>query len=342
MTKPRLQRVLVTGGLGFIGTNFVRMILAEGIECIGNIDKVTYASNTDAKVQFESDRRYRFFEVDLTDTQATRKAVLDFEPDVVVHFAAESHVDRSIESSAAFIQTNIVGTFNLLEACREYSDGKQADQSNNLRFIHVSTDEVYGSLGSSGLFYETSQYQPNSPYSASKAASDHLARAWHHTYGLPVIVTNCSNNFGPYQNAEKLIPTVISCCLENKLIPIYGTGENVRDWIYVDDHNRAIFAAIAHGVPGESYNIGGNNEIKNIDLVNSICLLMDEMRPKKSGSYLDLITFVEDRKGHDYRYAIDSSKAKQALHWECEVPFQAGLRNTLRWYIARSRDGMNG
>ena len=229
MTKPRIQRLLVTGGLGFIGTNFVRMMLAEGIECIGNVDKVTYASNLDAKMQFEGDSRYRFFEVDLADMQATRKTVLDFEPDVVVHFAAESHVDRSIASSAAFIQTNIVGTFNLLEAFREYSDAKQPDQSKNLRFIHVSTDEVYGSLGASGLFSETSQYQPNSPYSASKAASDHLARAWHHTYGLPVIITNCSNNFGPYQNAEKLIPRVISCCLANKPIPIYGTGENVRD-----------------------------------------------------------------------------------------------------------------
>lgn len=338
MTKLRHQRILVTGGLGFIGINFVKMMLTEDIECIGNIDKVTYASNLDAKAQFEDDKRYRFYKVDLVNADATLKTILNFQPDLVVHFAAETHVDRSIANSSAFLQTNVVGTFNLLEAFKEYTHTISARMSEDIRLIHVSTDEVYGSLGDNGLFSEKSQYQPNSPYSASKAASDHLARAWHHTYGLPIIITNCSNNYGPYQNIEKLIPTVISCCLQNKSIPIYGNGQNVRDWIHVDDHNRAIVAAISYGIPGESYNIGGNQEVKNIDLITEICRLMDKMNPKKNGSYSEHIIFVDDRKGHDYRYAIDTFKAKRSLGWDVEIPFKDGLANTLKWYIQRAKD----
>ena len=289
MNKLSHQRILVTGGLGFIGTNFIKLALKENIECIGNIDKVTYASNLDAKAQFENNKKYHFYKVDLADADATLEAVFEFEPDLVVHFAAESHVDRSIADSAVFLQTNVMGTFNLLEAYRKYIANKHDKIDTDIRFIHVSTDEVYGSLEDNGLYSEKSQYQPNSPYSASKAASDHLARAWYHTYGLPVIITNCSNNYGPFQNSEKLIPTVISCCLENKPIPIYGNGQNIRDWIHVDDHNRAIIAAILRGTPGESYNIGGNQELKNIDLVTEICHLMDKMKSKKNGSYVELM-----------------------------------------------------
>lgn len=330
------QRILVTGGLGFIGANFIKMLLEKGVICLGNIDKVTYASNLDLMAQFNNDSRYHFFKIDLADADKIRNVIWEFEPDVVVHFAAESHVDRSISDSSTFIQTNVVGTFNLLEALREYSCLITPKANKKVRLIHVSTDEVYGTLGETGSFTEKSQYKPNSPYSASKAASDHLARAWHHTYGLPVIVTNCSNNYGPYQNIEKLIPTVISCCLLGKPIPVYGNGQNVRDWIHVDDHNRGILAAISNGVPGESYNLGGYQEVKNIDLILQICQLMDQIRPKHGWLHKDLITFVEDRKGHDYRYAINASKAADLLDWKAEIPLIEGLSSTLQWYIERA------
>ena len=312
MKKNFPKRLLVTGGLGFIGANFIKMMLSEDIDCIGNIDKITYASNLEVKPQFESDNRYRFLKSTLLIRMRLENLflVLNQRWSSILR---KSHVDRSIASSKDFIQTNVVGTFNLLEAFKEYMGTVDVIGAKDLRFIHVSTDEVYGSLGDNGLFRKNPNISLTHLIRRRQRRTIWLVFA--HTHGVPVIITNCSNNFGPYQNLEKLIPTIISCCLQGQPIPVYGTGENIRDGIYVDDHNRAIVAAILKGIPGESYNIGANHEIKNIDLVKEICRLIDEMRPKEKSSYEELITFVEDRKGHDYRYAIDSSKARRSLQW---------------------------
>ncbi len=317
------MKYLVTGGAGFIGSNFLVKYVAERpddhFHCI---DKLSYASNLASLSSIDRLPNYQFSRLDLVDPVATSLLVNEYAPDVIIHFAAESHVDRSIAGPAEFIQSNIVGTFNLLEAAR---------QKGVSRFHHVSTDEVYGSLGEEGLFVETTPYDPSSPYSASKAASDHLVRAYHRTYKLPITITNCSNNYGPRQFPEKLIPLMILNCLEGKPLPIYGKGLNTRDWLYVDDHNSAIMAVIDSGREGETYNIGGNAEQKNIDVVKTICRLMGEETGK--GDLSDLITYVADRPGHDWRYAIDASKLKDELGWEPTETFDTGIQKTIQWYL---------
>ena len=317
------MKYLVTGGAGFIGSNFLVKYVAERpddhFHCI---DKLSYASNLASLSPIDRLPNYQFSRLDLVDPVATSLLVNEYAPDVIIHFAAESHVDRSIAGPAEFIQSNIVGTFNLLEAAR---------QKGVSRFHHVSTDEVYGSLGEEGLFVETTPYDPSSPYSASKAASDHLVRAYHRTYKLPVTITNCSNNYGPRQFPEKLIPLMILNCLEGKPLPIYGKGLNTRDWLYVDDHNSAIMAVIDSGREGETYNIGGNAEQKNIDVVKTICRLMGEETVK--GDLSDLITYVADRPGHDWRYAIDASKLREELGWEPTETFDTGIQKTIQWYL---------
>ncbi|GAB5517438.1 dTDP-glucose 4,6-dehydratase [Rhodopirellula baltica] len=360
------MRILITGGAGFIGSNLVRLALAEGHHVL-NVDALTYAGNLASLTDVASDPRYQFAQVDITDATAVGEAVSGFQPDAVMHLAAESHVDRSIDGPGQFIQTNVIGTFHLLQASLEYHRSLPAERAARFRFLHVSTDEVYGSLGETGLFTETTPYDPHSPYSASKASSDHLARAWQDTYGLPVLVTNCSNNYGPYQFPEKLIPVVILKCLRGEPIPVYGKGENIRDWLYVEDHCRALLSVVQRGTPGETYNIGGNNEQRNIDLVHLICDLMDELRPHSelhppsgrveqsegrapqhnsprpvSGrgaggegptAHSSLITFVTDRPGHDLRYAIDASKIKRELGWEPQENFESGFCKTVQWYL---------
>lgn len=328
------KRYIVTGGAGFIGANFVHGLLAaEPGSQVLNLDKLTYAGNRDSVRELESHPNYTFQQGDICDEGLIEKLFADFKPTTIVHFAAESHVDRSIDGPDSFIDTNILGTYQLLKMARTYWDRLPKDGKDLFRFLHVSTDEVYGSLGEDGLFTEETAYEPNSPYSASKAASDHLVRAWHHTYGLPVLTTNCSNNYGPYQFPEKLIPVVILNALDDKPLPIYGDGSNVRDWLYVVDHCNAIRQVIIAGKPGETYNIGGNNEKSNLEVVAAVCELLDEMRPKSSGSYKDLITFVPDRPGHDQRYAIDASKIKQELGWVPAESFETGMRKTVAWYL---------
>lgn len=317
------MRYLVTGGAGFIGSNFLVKFVAERPnDTFLNVDKLSYASNLGSLASISGSDNYQFQRVDLVDAPAVSELVETFKPDVVVHFAAESHVDRSISGPAEFIQSNIVGTFNLLEAAR---------RTGVERFHHVSTDEVYGSLGEEGFFVETTPYDPSSPYSASKAASDHLVRAYHRTYGMPITITNCSNNYGPRQFPEKLIPLMILNCLEGKLLPVYGQGLNTRDWLYVDDHNSAIMAVLERGRVGETYNIGGNAEQKNIDVVKTICRLMGEATGK--GDLSHLIRYVADRPGHDWRYAIDASKLRTELGWEPIETFETGIRKTIQWYL---------
>lgn len=329
------KRYLVTGGAGFIGANFIHYLVKQEPDAkILNYDKLTYAGNRDSLKTIESKHRnYEFVQADICDSEKVKETILSFKPTTVVHFAAESHVDRSIDGPGEFIQTNIIGTYNLLDHSAGYwknlSDSEKAD----FRFLHVSTDEVFGSLGSEGYFTEETPYAPNSPYSASKASSDHLVRAWFHTFGLPVVTTNCSNNYGSYQFPEKLIPVIILNCLNNNPIPVYGDGSNIRDWLYVVDHCSAIHRVICQGVPGETYNVGGNNEKTNLQVVQTICDLLDEMRPKESGSYRELITFVKDRPGHDQRYAIDSSKLVNALGWSPDESFDTGIRKTVQWYL---------
>lgn len=333
------MRFIVTGGAGFIGSAVVRHLIADTGHEVLNLDKLTYAGNLDNLSSVADDPRYRFERADICDPSAIRRIFEDYKPDVVMHLAAESHVDRSIDGPGTFIETNVVGTFVLLEAARWHwaalqnlDDGGEAKA--RFRFHHVSTDEVFGSLGAEGFFHEDSTYQPNSPYSASKAGSDHLARAWHHTYGLPTVASNCSNNYGPYHFPEKLIPLVILNALEGKPLPVYGTGANVRDWLYVEDHARALVEIATRGVIGESYNVGGWNERRNIDVVEAICDLVDEMAPSKDiGGRRRLITFVTDRPGHDGRYAIDAGKIKRELGWEPRETFESGLRKTVRWYL---------
>jgi dTDP-glucose 4,6-dehydratase len=331
------QRILVTGGAGFIGGALCRHLIANGEAGVINLDKLTYAANLDSLAAIAEHPRYRFEKADICDGPALGGLFARHRPDAVLHLAAESHVDRSIDGPAAFIETNVVGSYMLLETAREYWRGLDAQGRQDFRFIHVSTDEVYGSLGKEGLFREDTAYQPNSPYSASKAAADHLARAWHHTYGLPVIITNCSNNYGPYQFPEKLIPLTIVNALAGRKLPVYGRGENRRDWLHVEDHVRGLCLALDKGRPGEKYNFGGGAERRNIEVVRAICTILDRLRPDAGGaSYGRLIEFVTDRPGHDLRYAIDAGLAKRALGWRPEVQFDAGLEKTVHWYLDNS------
>ena len=328
------RTIVVTGGAGFIGSALVRHLLAETDHRVVNLDKLTYAGNLDSLEPVLPSARYTFEQVDVCDAADVSSVFEAHRPDAVVHLAAESHVDRSIDSAGEFVQTNVVGTFTLLEAARRFWKGLAGGERERFRFLHVSTDEVYGSLGSEGSFTETTAYQPNSPYSASKAGSDHLARAWHHTYDLPVLVTNCSNNYGPYQFPEKLIPVVILNALRGKPIPVYGRGENVRDWLFVDDHVRALLAVLERGTVGETYNVGGHNEWSNLDVVHAICALMDELAPDpRIGEHASLVSFVQDRPGHDLRYAIDAGKIRRELGWQPAETFETGLRKTVQWYL---------
>ncbi len=328
------MKLFVTGGAGFIGSSVVRRALATTDHTIVNVDKLTYAGNLESLAEAAKSPRYVFEQVDICNREAVRALFAKHKPDAVMHLAAESHVDRSIDGPGEFIQTNIVGTYNLLDATRAYWTELPADKKAAFRFHHISTDEVYGALGPKGLFTEDTPYQPNSPYSASKASSDHLVRAWHHTYGLPTVTTNCSNNYGPFQFPEKLVPLVTLNALEGKPLPVYGKGENIRDWLYVDDHAEALLLCLARGKVGETYNIGGHNEKMNIDVVHGICDLLDEMRPDaKIGKRRSLVRYVTDRPGHDFRYAIDASKIQRELGWKPKETFTTGLRKTLAWYL---------
>jgi dTDP-glucose 4,6-dehydratase len=328
------RRFLVTGGAGFIGSAVVRHLIQDHADTVCVLDKLTYAGNLDNLSAVASDPRFRFVHSDICDASAVRALLADFQPDVVMHLAAESHVDRSINGPAAFIETNICGTFHLLEAARDFWQGLRGQKKHAFRFHHVSTDEVFGSLDDTGLFSEKSPYQPNSPYSASKAASDHLVRAWHHTYGLPVVTSNCSNNYGPYHFPEKLIPLTILNALEGKPLPVYGTGDNIRDWLYVEDHARALATIAAHGRIGQSYNIGGGNERSNLEVVTAICNLIDEIAPDPIvAPRRRLIRFIADRPGHDKRYAMDATKIKHELGFVPRETFETGLYKTVRWYL---------
>jgi dTDP-glucose 4,6-dehydratase len=326
--------ILVTGGAGFIGANFILDWIEQVGEPVLNLDALTYAGNLESLASLKDDARHVFVHGDITDRALLDRLFADHKPRAVVHFAAESHVDRSIHGPAAFVKTNIEGTFTLLEAARAHWSGLQGDAKANFRFHHVSTDEVYGSLAKGeAAFTETRTYEPNSPYSASKAASDHLVRAWFHTYGLPVVTTNCSNNYGPYHFPEKLIPLMIVNALAGKPMPVYGDGQQIRDWLYVKDHGSAIRAVLARGRPGETYNIGSWNEKPNIEIVQTVCALLDEMRPDPAGSHARLITYVTDRPGHDRRYAIDARKIERELGWKPAETFETGIRKTVRWYL---------
>ena len=328
--------ILVTGGAGFIGSNFVHAWLAQHDEVLVNLDKLTYAGNLRNLHALAGDSRHHFVQGDIGDTTLVSQLLATHQPRAVLHFAAESHVDRSIHGPMDFIQTNVVGTFQLLESVRAYWAGLDDHAKPSFRFLHVSTDEVYGSLAADApAFSETHPYEPNSPYSASKAASDHLVRAWHHTYGLPVLTTNCSNNYGPYHFPEKLIPLVIYNALAGKPLPIYGDGQQVRDWLYVEDHCKAIMRVLPDGRLGETYNVGGWNEKPNIEVVLTLCAVLDELQPRADGqSYATQMTFVKDRPGHDRRYAIDARKLERELGWRPEETFETGLRKTVQWYLS--------
>ena len=329
------MRILVTGGAGFIGSAVIRHIIENTHHHVLNVDKLTYAGNLESLQSIEKSERYQFFQTDICDQVELEKIFENFQPNVVMHLAAESHVDRSIDGPAAFIQTNIVGTYSLLEAARKYWLSLTLDAKEAFRFHHISTDEVYGDLeGTTDLFTETTPYTPSSPYSASKASSDHLVRAWQRTYGLPTIVTNCSNNYGPYHFPEKLIPLVILNALDMKPLPIYGKGDQIRDWLFVEDHARALYQVVTEGVVGETYNIGGHNEKQNIEVVKMICKILDELKPESTGQkYETLITFVKDRPGHDLRYAIDAAKIEKELGWTPQETFETGIRKTVAWYL---------
>ncbi len=330
-----MKKILITGGAGFIGSALIRHIIANTRDAVVNLDKLTYAGNLQSLVSVAADSRYRFEQVDICDAREVARVFQQHQPDAVMHLAAESHVDRSITGSAEFIQTNIVGTYTLLEGARTYWNTLAGDKKNDFRFHHISTDEVYGSLGDQGFFTEETPYEPNSPYSASKASSDHLVRAWHHTYGMPVVTTNCSNNYGPYHFPEKLIPLVILNAVNGKPLPIYGKGDNIRDWLYVEDHARALYLVMNKGELGETYNIGGWNEKTNLEVVLAICKILDELRPQNA-PHANLITYVKDRPGHDQRYAIDASKIERDLGWKPQETFETGLRKTVEWYLSNT------
>ncbi len=328
------KRILVTGGAGFIGSALVRQLVDETDIVVCNVDKLTYAGNLASLGDARNSERHKFHQIDICDAQAVAKVLSDFQPDAVMHLAAESHVDRSIDGPAAFIQTNIVGTFTLLDAATAYWRTLGPDAKEAFRFHHISTDEVFGSLGAEGMFTEVTAYDPRSPYSASKASSDHLVRAWHHTHGLPVVVTNCSNNYGPYHFPEKLIPLVILKAISDQPLPVYGDGSNIRDWLHVEDHARALRLVVSKGTPGETYCVGGNAERTNLQVVHAICDELDNIRPRADGkSYREQITFVTDRPGHDFRYAIDAGKIRTELSWTPQETFETGIAATVRWYL---------
>nr|BAT23772.1 dTDP-D-glucose-4,6-dehydratase [Klebsiella sp. 6177] len=331
------MKILVTGGAGFIGSAVVRHIIENTSDEVRVIDCLTYAGNLESLAPVAGNKRYSFSQTDITDAKSVAEQFSDFRPDIVKHLAAESHVDRSIDGPAAFIQTNLIGTFTLVEAARQYWSALDTAQKQTFRFHHISTDEVYGDLhGTDDLFTEETPYAPSSPYSASKAGSDHLVRAWNRTYGLPVVVTNCSNNYGPYHFPEKLIPLTILNALAGKPLPVYGNGEQIRDWLYVEDHARALYKVATEGRSGETYNIGGHNERKNIDVVRTICAILDKVVEQKPGNisqFADLITFVKDRPGHDLRYAIDAAKIQRDLGWVPEETFESGIEKTVHWYL---------
>ena len=328
-----MKKILITGGAGFIASALIRYFIKTTDYQILNLDKLTYAGNLESLDEIADSENYKFVEGDIGDFDLVTSLFEEFQPDAIMHLAAESHVDRSIDGPAEFITTNIVGTYNLLNCAKSYWQGLNEEKQASFRFQHISTDEVYGSLGDTGLFKETTPYDPRSPYSASKAASDHLVMAWYHTYGLPVLVTNCSNNYGPYHFPEKLIPLIILNALDGEKLPIYGKGDNIRDWLYVDDHAKALALVMEKGLPGETYNVGGNNERTNLEVVETICIILDELKPRKSASYKDQIVFVKDRPGHDKRYAIDATKLKTELGWHPEENFDTGIRCTIQWYL---------
>lgn len=336
------KNILVTGGAGFIGSAVIRYLINSTDNRVLNIDKLTYAGNLESLASVNDNPRYQFLHADICDKVAMTKAFDDFKPDIVMHLAAESHVDRSIDGPIDFIQTNIIGTYNLLEVARNYWQNLTEDKKSSFKFHHISTDEVYGDLeGTEDLFTEATSYSPSSPYSASKASSDHLVRAWHRTYGLPIVITNCSNNYGPYHFPEKLIPLVILNALEGKSLPVYGDGKQIRDWLYVEDHARALYLVATTAKVGETYNIGGHNEKQNIDVVKTICTILDNIKPRTDGqSYAQQITFVKDRPGHDLRYAIDASKISKELNWQPQETFESGIQKTVEWYLA-NQDWVN-
>jgi dTDP-glucose 4,6-dehydratase len=346
ITMTEKQTVLVTGGCGFIGTNFVRLLVKSGKYHVVNLDVLTYAANALSLADLDGHPDYAFVKGSITDRELVSSLFTKYQPAGVFHLAAESHVDRSIVNAEDFVMTNVVGTYILLEAARAYWKELPEDEKRSFRFLHVSTDEVFGTLGETGYFCEETPYAPNSPYSASKASSDHFVRAFHHTYGLPTLITNCSNNYGPYQFPEKMIPLMIINALSGKPLPVYGDGMNVRDWLYVEDHCKAIKVVFEKGKPGEVYTVGGNNEQKNVNVVNQICSILDDIAPpvevsqlREQGlkSYKELIRFVTDRPGHDRRYAIDTAKITRELGWQAEVGFEAGLRQTIEWYLSNPK-----
>jgi len=328
------MKILITGGAGFIGSAVIRHIIKNSDYEVLNVDKLTYAGNLESLKEISDSSRYKFAQVDICDKESMKSLFAEFQPDAVMHLAAESHVDRSIDGPGTFIQTNIIGTYTMLEAAYNYFTTLPEEKKRSFRFHHISTDEVYGSLGDKGLFTETTPYDPRSPYSASKASSDHLVSAWYHTYGLPVLITNCSNNYGPYHFPEKLIPLVILNALHEKELPVYGKGDNIRDWLYVEDHAKALLMVVEKGIPGETYNVGGRNERTNLEVVKTICRTLDDERPRSNGEkYEDLITFVKDRPGHDKRYAIDATKLESELGWQAEENFDTGVKKTVKWYL---------
>ena len=332
-----MNKYLITGGLGFIGSAFIRRILSNTDDVVLNLDKETYAANLTHNNIFKNSQNYEFIKGDICDQKLVSEIFNQYQPSFIINFAAESHVDNSINGPAEFINTNVMGAFNLLECFRNYHADNPKKKA--LRFLHISTDEVYGSLGKDGLFSESSKYDPSSPYSASKASSDHLINAWRRTYNLPLLITNCSNNYGPYQNKEKLIPQTILNAMNNLEIPIYGDGSQIRDWLHVDDHTKALETVLKKAKIGSTYNIGSNNEQKNLTVVKMICSILDELIPSEHGSYERLITFVKDRPGHDTRYAIDASKIKNDLNWEANVDFENGLKETVNWYLKEYHKG---
>lgn len=334
-----MKRVFITGGAGFIGSEIIRFLVRENGQKVLNYDKLTYAGNLESLSDI-SDKNYHFINGDINNYELVNESIKKFEPDIIMHLAAESHVDRSIDGPAEFISTNVMGTFTMLQAARHYWLSLPEMNKTKFRFHHVSTDEVFGSLGETGAFSENTNYDPSSPYSASKAAADHLVRSWNRTYGLPTLITNCSNNYGPFQFPEKLIPLMILNALDGKPLPIYGNGKQVRDWLYVNDHAKALWLVATKGQIGHTYNIGGHNEKTNLEVVNCICEILDKLRPQNvnnNTSYKDLITFVEDRPGHDKRYAIDATKIRESLGWMPEENFESGLRKTINWYISNSK-----